>query len=279
MTAVTFGGLVFDDEAPSGFAIAKLVGWYDAAPTRYNAEERPQGHGTFKPGKIYRGARVVSMQGSWSGDSLEDAYAAREALAGLQADGETSPFVVTDILGRRYITAGVVSAPTADDGLYQPYFKWSFDVVADDPLKYELTTPLSTGLATAAGGIRLPLRFPVNFGSPAVTGRIRTENRGTAETFSRFTVRGGTMTGGFTLVDVPTGRLVVVSRNVVPSDVVGVDMRTGALTVNGFPTPGFLDRADWWSVPRRGSTDVQFLANGPTTGSPTLTALTEPAYL
>ena len=61
MTTVTFSGVTFDDQAVKGFALAKLVGWYDAAPTRYEADTRPQANGSFRPGTIYRDPRVVSV--------------------------------------------------------------------------------------------------------------------------------------------------------------------------------------------------------------------------
>ncbi|WP_416394227.1 MULTISPECIES: hypothetical protein [unclassified Curtobacterium] len=157
MTTVTFSGLTFDDEADTGYRLSKLVGWYDAAPARYEATNRPQAHGSFRPGTIYRDPRVVSVEGSWSGTSLEDAYAARNKLAAVQANGIESPFVVADPVGRTSITAGIAKAPTMDDGLYQPYFKFAFDVIAADPFRYGDEVSVSTGVPTPSSGLVWPL--------------------------------------------------------------------------------------------------------------------------
>lgn len=157
MTTVEFGGVTFDDQAWSGFTLSKLVGWYDGAPTRYEAENRPQAHGSFRPGTIYRDPRVVSVEGSWSGDSLEDAYAARDVLAGLASDGSEATFTVTDPVDTRWATVGVSSAPTMDDGLYQPFFKFAFDVIAADPFRYGSMVAASTGVPMPSSGLVWPL--------------------------------------------------------------------------------------------------------------------------
>lgn len=330
MTSVEFGGVVFDDEALAGFSLSKLVGWYDAAPPRYESEQRPQANGTFRPGTIFRDARVVSVEGSWSGDSLEDAYLARETLAGVQADGQESLFAVGDLLGWRSITAGLSSEPKMDDGLFQPFFKFSFDVVAADPFKYGYPDVRSTGLATApappdgstlpsgglypaapytpiqsspglystdgltvastglyvpqaivssGGALAFPITFPITFGAPAANGRLLTVNDGTADAFSTFTVTGGAMAGGFTLVEVKTGRRITVARDLTAANRVTIDSRTGTVLLDGSPIPGYLTRSEWWPVPARGSTEVQFLANGVVTGTPVLSASTAPAYV
>lgn len=331
MTTVEFGGVVFNDEAWEGFTLSRLVGWSDAAPTRYDAQDRPQANGSFRPGTIYRGARVVSVEGSWLGDSLEDAYGARELLAGLQANGQESVFSVSDLLGDKWITAGLSTAPTMDDGLYQPFFKFAFDVIAADPFKYGQAVVKSTKLASlpappdasalpsgglypsgqytpvesspglystdglqpagdglytplavqppSGGGLAFPVTFPITFGAPASDGRITIVNDGTAETYPTFTVTGGRMPGGFTLVDVRSGSRITVTRDLLASNVVTVTPRTGTVLLDGSPIPGFVTRAEWWSIPPRSTSQVQFLANGDVTGVPVLTASTAPAFL
>lgn len=157
MTTVEFGGVVFDDAAVTGFALSRLVGWYDGAPTRYQADTRPQANGSFRPGTIYRDPRVVSVEGSWSGGSLAEAYAARDTLAGLMADGQEATFTVKDPIDTRWMTAGVSTAPTMDDGLFRPFFKFAFDVVSADPYRYGAATQASTGMPSASSGLVWPL--------------------------------------------------------------------------------------------------------------------------
>lgn len=157
MTTVEFGGVTFDDQAWSGFALSKLVGWYDGAPARYQADTRPQAHGSFRPGTIYRDPRVVSVEGSWSGDSLEDAHAARDVLAGLMSDGQESTFTVTDPVDSRWALVGLSNAPTMDDGLFQPFFKFAFDVIAADPFRYGEVAAEVTGVPMPSSGLVWPL--------------------------------------------------------------------------------------------------------------------------
>jgi hypothetical protein len=157
MTTVEFGGVTFDDEASTGFSLSKLVGWYDSAPARYQADSRPQANGSFRPGTIYRDPRVVSVEGSWSGDSLADAYEARDTLAGLMADGQETTFTVTDPVDTRWCSVGLSTAPTMDDGLYQPFFKFAFDVIAADPFRYSVPVAASTGVPSASSGLVWPL--------------------------------------------------------------------------------------------------------------------------
>lgn len=157
MTTATFGGVTFDEDTQDGFHLSRLIGWYDAAPVRYDAEPRAQAHGSFRPGRIWRGARVVSVEGSWSGSSMHDAYEARRALASMQADGLESPFTVTDELGTTQALAGLVKEPTMDDQMYSPVFRFSFDVVSADPFRYGEPVTGTTELPYPGSGLVWPL--------------------------------------------------------------------------------------------------------------------------
>lgn len=127
-----------------------------------------------------------------------------------------------------------------------------------------------------SGGIT----FPITFGAPGSTGRVTAVNTGTADTFSVFTVAGGRFEGGFTLVHVESGRQVRVDREIPMGSTVVIDSRKGTVLLNGTsPIPGSLTRSEWWPVPAGGTATVQFLANGATSGTPTLTVATAPASL
>lgn len=283
MTTASFGGLTFDDEAWTGFKLSKLVGWYDAAPARYETSQRPQAHGSFRPGTIYRDPRVVSVEGSWSGDTLAEAYAARNKLAALQADGRESTFTVTDPGGVSSITAGVSTAPTMDDGLYQPFFKFAFDVIAADPFRYGATVTTTTGPPTASSGLVWPLGTTAgkffDWGTAGASGRALASNPGTATTHTVMQVTGG-LSGGFELVWVPTGQRLRFERPVDAGSTVTLNPRTGRATIDGASdVTGYLTQSQWWSVPAGTSGEIQFTPIGSTTGTPTLTALTAPAHI
>lgn len=174
MTVVSFGGLSFDDGSASGFHLSRLIGWDDGAPVRYESDPRPSAHGSFRPGRLFRGARVVSVEGTWTGGSVEEAFAARRVLAGLQADGLESPFAVTDLLGTLMVDAGLSGAPEMDDELFSPFFRFSFDVVAADPFRYGVWVPAVTGVPTASSGLSWP-RGTSQIGDPDGDGLVSTD--------------------------------------------------------------------------------------------------------
>ena len=290
MTTLQFGGITVDEDYGTGFHLTRLVGWYDAAPTRYSAAERPQAHGSFRPGKIFRAPRVVSVEGSWSGDTIEEAYVAQQALAGVQADGYESPMTVTDVLGSTTVTAGLSGAPTMDDQLYSPFFRFAFDVIAADPFRYGPVESDSAGVPTPSTGLSWPLGSPRaetpdvttgpfwDWGTDGETGRVQTANVGNAETFSTFDVTGG-LSGGFLLTWVPTGDEIRFERTILDGSVVNVDPRTGRATIDGqSDVSGYLTRANWWPIAAGQTGEVQFTPLGTVTGTPTLTAHTRPAY-
>lgn len=283
MTTVQFSGVTFDDTTSSGFHLSKLTGWDDGAPARYAADDRPQGNGTFRPGTIYRGARVVSVEGTWTGSDLPSAYAARYQLAALQSDGQASPFVVTDILGAKSVTAGITTAPTMDDGLYAPFFSFAFDVVAADPFRYGDPVVTSTQAATPSSGLVWPLGSSgsglyFDWGAAGNPGQVPLSNSGTALTWPTFTVSGGF--GGFTLTWVPTGDQLVFNYPVPSGSSVNLNSRTGRVTLDGgSDLTGFLTTSNWWSVAAGQTGLVQFSPTGILTGSPTLTASLSPAFV
>jgi hypothetical protein len=278
MTVVNFGGISFDDAAVSGWALSRLTGWYDAAPSRRTLRDRPQADGAFGSTRYYRGARVVSVEGSWSGSSLASAYSARETLSAVQASGASSPFEVVDELGTRSSSVELIAAPTADDGLYQPFFRFAFDVVAADPRKYGAEAVVTTGLPSSGSGLTYPIGYPVSYGTAGDPGRVTVVNAGTVETFSTFEVSGG-LTGGFELKDIGSGRRLRFEREVPLGSSVFLNVRTGRayLDIPANDVTGYLTVREWWSVPAGVSQQIQFSGLGTPSGVPTLTARTKPA--
>jgi hypothetical protein len=281
MTRATFGAITFGTGEANGFHLRRLIGWHDAAPTKYGAENRPQGHGTFRPGRVYRGTRVVSIEGSWTGSSIEDAYRARELLAALPAD--ESPLEVEDILRTTRMIGALAKAPRIDDDIYSPFFTFDFDVVsASDPFRYGDPVVDTTGLPVAGSGIVWPLGTGgawLNWGTTGDLGRVETPNDGTAETYSLLEVTGG-MSLGFLLTWVPTGQLISFDREVPPGSTITIDPSKGSAVIDGqSDVSGYLTISDYWFVPPGETGSIQFAAKGVVTGTPTLTARTSPAIL
>lgn len=282
MTSVQFSGITFDDESYAGFHLSKLVGWYDAPTARFDADDRPQGDGKFRQKRVWRGARVVSVEGSWTGDNLAAAYAAREQLMAAQADGAESPFVVNDLLGVRSSSVSLTTAPTADDGLYQPFFKFAFDVIAPDPVKYGRAQSQTTSVPTPSSGLVWPLGSSTpyfNWGTPGSSGQISLTNSGTAQSWPTLTVTGG-LAGGFSLTWVPTGDQLIYSGPIPDGSSVNLSARTGRATMNGTSdVTGFLTTSNWWSIAPGQTGLVQFTPIGVQSGTPSLTGAVAPGYL
>lgn len=281
MTTVRYGGITIDEESPDGFHLSRLIGWDDAAPARRNAEDRAQGHGTFRSGSAYRGTRVVTVEGSWSGASIEDAFRARRAMAAIP--GGEAPFEVDDVLGTTRMTGELAKAPRMDDQIYSPFFTFDFDVAsASDPFRYGEPVVDSTGLPVAGSGLVWPLGTGgtwLDWGSVGDLGRVDTPNEGTADTYTLLDITGG-MSLGFLLTWVPTGQLISFDREVPLGSTISLDPSKGSAVIDGqSDVSGFLTISDWWSVPPGGTGSIQFAAKGLVTGTPTLTARTAPAIL
>lgn len=153
MTSIEFGGLVFDDQAEAGFTISSWAGWWDAAPPRVRLNGRPQADGAFGIANVWKGARVVSVEGSWVGSSMEDAYSAMRALVAMQPGGVPSRFRVVEPFSALSAEVVIASGPTLPQELFSPFFRFSFDVVAVDPLKYGDEVTTGTGLPSEGGGL------------------------------------------------------------------------------------------------------------------------------
>jgi hypothetical protein len=275
---LTFDGLTFDANAVSGLTLSALTGWWDGPAPRLSLDERPQDDGSFSPGRVFKSGKVVTVEGSFVGSSLLDAQVMRRRLAAIQQSGLESDFTVQDDLGSFTVSALLSAAVVLPDDLFSPFFTFSFAVSSASAYKFGPAVTASTGLATSAPGITFPVTFPITFGTAANNGQVTSSNPGTARSWPVFSVT-GQMTGGFLLTNTVTAQRIQLVRDIPLTSVVSIDSRNGQAFIDGSPIPGYLTRAEWWSVPPGGSSTVQFTALGVTSGSPTLTVTVKPAYL
>jgi hypothetical protein len=282
VTTITHGDITIEDGFGDGFHLRRLIGWYDAAPTKYEAEDRGQGHGTHRPGTVYRGARVVTVEGSWSGRTIVDAYRARRQVAALPA-GETL-FSVTDPLDTTSVMGSLAKAPQVDDEIIEPFFTFAYDLVTHDPFRYGPWVPSSSGVPTPSSGLTWPLGSAPSglywdWGTEGVSGRVPVSNDGTADTYSTFEVTGG-LGGGFLLTWVPTGAEIRFTRPIPDGSIVYLNPRTGRASIDGqSDVSGFLVKSEWWPIEPGQSGEVQFTPLGTVTGTPRLTVTTADAYV
>jgi len=285
MTQILFDGLTFDDTASTGFTISSWTGWWDGAPSKTSLEERSSGDGAHQVSAIYRGARTITVEGSYVGTTMEDTYAALLKLAALQADGRPSVFRTVEPFSDLQATVALVGAPLLPNQLAFPFFTYKFDVTAADPYRYGVAQSTSAGAPSSGGGLLFPLGTTStkywDFGADGTSGRVNVTNPGTAATYLLLTVTGG-MDGGFVITDVTTGVVVPFSRAIPVGSAVTINERTGRAWIDdpANDVSGFLVAPDAVIRVGPGETHVlQFAPIGVVTGAPTFTAQWSPAYL
>jgi hypothetical protein len=253
--------------------------WYSLSDSKSDIRERPVAHGAYGIAEDWRSSLVMEMDGWFRGASwLSMMNALRAAIS-------TGPMVTVSVTDDEGTTSRSVSVrrfvPAPDPGARVCDF--SLLMVALDPLRYGPAVSVSTGLPTAGGGLAYPITYPIGYGTAGNPGRVVTVNPGTAETYSSLEITGG-MSGGFELTETSTGRVVRFERPIPLGSTVYLNPRTGRASIDGASdVSGYLTRSDWWSVPAAiggtpGSREIQFVALGAVTGTPTLTAHTSAAY-
>lgn len=283
MPTVTIDGLTFHggSDADSGYVYSDLQGWYSGAPVRAPLEDRPNADGAFGLEVVYRSARPLRFTGALLGDDAQSAQAELwEAFAAIQSDGRPIEITVVDVTGTKSVTCTLSGTPTVSK-----LNDWSAEVEASflcfDPVKYGPARFAVTGLPVEGGGLEYPLHDPAGalfYGANGELGRVELVNNGTARTFPVVTVTGG-MADGFFIQRLDTGDVVRYDRVVPLGTDVRVDMRTGAVVVDGTSDgSSSLSRSDFFGVEPGASFSVQFNALGAVTGTPTMTVETRDGF-
>jgi len=277
MTTAEIGGLTFHGARhPSGLHFRRLIDWDSLPDLKDRSEPRPLAHGDFTPDTPWRTSKVISLEGWYQGATRTDALLMRRRMTGaLAADGLT--ITVTDELGPTSRAVSVRGAPLPEP--VEARFEFAIDMLAVDPRRYGPATTVATGVPVGGGGLAFPFAFPAAFAPGGSDGRIRVENPGETDTYTVLEVTGG-MSDGFSITEVGTGRELRVERFIPVDSTVTLNSRTGSVTIDGPANDisGYLIRSDWPTIPAGAQTTFQFLPLGTTTGTPTLTARTAPAY-
>lgn len=277
LTTPSISVTITGDGVYSGCTYNRLDGWYGVDDVELGLVRRPSAPGSFAPQRTYPGSRVISIEGDFFGITRADALAMREDLTMLYNDGQPITMTVTDDLRTtsREILVASISLPWT----IHPEFQFTIDATAPDPRRYGEAGALTTGLAQAGTGMSWPITWPLDWGTIGVTGRVTLANDGSTETLPWFTVSGGSMPDGFEIVNTGTGERIVYVGPVGTGNTVAINSRTRSALINGNgPGSRYLAAPQWFGIPARSSVEVQFLARGPVTGTPTLQAFAAPAY-
>lgn len=266
MRLVNIDGLVFTGEPAPGdrFVYTDLKGWFGAPPMRADVEDRPNSDGAFGSLRNYRSARVLQFEGALVGaDPLSAQEELMDAFAAVQADGRPFPLSVTTEAGMRSVTATLQGEASVVPDWSMQRARVDATFICYDPVKYGPESTVTTGLPTPGGGLEYPLGDPggaLYYGALGTLGRVTLTNEGTADTWPVFEVS-GTLVDGFQLRRIDTGDVLQYDRVVPAGTTVTIDCRTGAVLIDGVSDGStYLTRDDFFSVPARGSCEVQFSA-------------------
>jgi hypothetical protein len=290
-TVITFSApgltpvVITGDRPEEGFTYDELTDWYGVSNVDTGFQKKPNAPGAFAPGKTSPGELVISVEGQRFGVNRAAGLQDREDLAAIYNDGEPITMTVADDL--RTTSREVYVKAVIFPWTIHPNFHYTIDVEAADPRRYGTATRVSSTLAVAGSGLKLPeqvspnigLKFPINFGSTPNDGRVNVANIGNASTVSRYTLSGGEILEGFALVNVDTGERLTYLGPLASGTTVELDSLTETAFINGSAPAGrYLASPEWWAIPPRGSVTLQFIALGATTGTPRLDVDTAPAF-
>lgn len=302
-TTVTFltdyATVVLTGDRPDlGPTYDRIVNWYAGMDTDLGFEKRPDAPGAFAPEQVFPDEAIISIEGGkYFGPDRATSLLMRETLGMLYNDGRPYTVIVADDL--RTTTREVMVERVDIPWSIHPDFTFSIDMRAADPRRYGPVVATETTLAAPGSGLALPsnegagvgLALPsdetptpdlgLDLGTLGVDGRLTITNDGAVETVSTFVVdpQGGSMPDGFVVVNVTTGQRLTYIGAVDGVTTVTLDGAVrNAFLNNDYPAGRWLQSPEWWAVPPRSSLQVAFLARGPVTGTPRLTALTAPAY-
>lgn len=291
--------VITGDRPDLGPVYDKLDGWYGVDNVDTAFVRRPGAPGAFAPEQTFPGAATISIEGQSLGTpygkTRREAMQLREDMTALYNEGRPITMIVDDDLRttRREVAVAAVKLPWT----IHPDFTYAIDLEAADPRRYGELAVVSTALASPGTGLELPfdevngrgLALPSNetpnpdlgidFGTAGVDGRVVIVNDGNTETISTYTVSGGTMTGGFAIVNVASGERLTYLGDVASGTTVVIDSSTRTAFINGStPASRWLSSPAWWSTPPRSTQEVAFLALGATSGAPRLDVATAPAF-
>ena len=246
------------------YRVTSVEGWEELPPTRYDKQTRTRGHGAH-PSPVWADERIVTVSGRCFSTADRDQVLI-DLMARMTLDGGEEPLTIT--LAGRTLTASAQllrAAPTLTAGQWGVgRFGWSAQWRCPDPLRYGPAQPeQSTRLPTFGGGLAWPIFAAdgtLDWGAPGNPGQITLTNPGSADAPIQAKVVGA-VPGGFEIsadgdritypVDVPAGQTIY------------LDTGDGTVMVEGTADRRTnLTRADWLTVPARGSLTLQFTGLG-----------------
>lgn len=246
----------------------ELVGWGGVTEGRGDTDPIPGGHGSFRRAtKVLRSERPISI-GGWvlAGDrsgllaklaQMEAAFADAGEMTVSDGGGAWSRWVEVDSF-------------RVDDSRAGHQASFTIDLVAPDPRRYgPLLTVGPVGMPTSTGGVRLPHRFPWNFGSTTDAARLFVENAGLVDLSPAFSI-----TGGFSRVtvrDIATGARMRLDREVHDGETLVLDARMRRASIGASEVTRWMTARQWPLIGPGKTHEFRFEVDG-RVGDPLMTA-------
>lgn len=238
---------IFDEEGLNDF--------WDSATVRRDDTAYPNGWGDFRePSR--RGSVTFSLSGAARARDPRELYALRDQLMGICNDGTYKEFVVRSETGiRRTRTVTLDGSPKwVQKTDTAALFKISF--YSPSPYLYGDTKTVDLGQGILAGGLSMPIAYPMDYGNPIVPEIVTLENEGNTHAWPTFVVT-GSFPSGFIITD-NLGNQVVYNGLITHASPVVINMEKGQATQGGNDRSTLLGRRDWFSIPPRGSIRATF---------------------
>jgi len=282
-TTIDLDGLVVSNHEATfpKWRLTSLENWFSGASVRTELIERPQQDGAYRPGKSYRSAKLMQLQGIVEASSAVQAVTeCWDELAALSPEGEDMLLSYTDVAGTRTMVVRVNGSPDVVP-FQERKAKFKVPLVAWDPRKLgPLRTLPITIEGASVGGLVFPLFTAGAVGTggllayanmvPGGTGSFT--NNGTAPAYPVFTITGGSMPSGFEIADQTSGARLRYTDPLYSGQTLVIDSATLRVLGDGQNdmTNG-LTTADPIVIRRGETRSYKFRSLGSYTGTPTAT--------
>ncbi|MFD5599174.1 hypothetical protein ACFWHR_03860 [Leucobacter sp. NPDC058333] len=258
LCGLTFGGA---DEADSGLVWENLEGWDGLTDARGGGDPIPGAHGRFaRRNFIPRSERPITLSGFVLGEDYADMVATRDRLTAALAAGVGTMRVATSAgIWERDVEIDSMT-PLPDHG--DRVVDFTIDMVAPDPRRYgPWLTVGPASLPQVSGGVRLPQRFPWNFGTVAAGGRLIVANP--LEHIPMHPII--RVSGGFEAVsvrDITAGRRLSLDWQVAETDSVTLDSRVRRAEMSGSEVTRWMTSRQWFEIPPGETHEFRFDVEG-----------------
>lgn len=258
---------------------------------RGDVYDRPENDGAIEPANQYLGSRIISVEGSVWGTTVDTAWSTWNLIGAVALGAVRSQKLLKfRHLGGsidlqytvRLASSGNVVFTGGADG---PFINYQLVMRAADPYAYSQTLQQQSVVAASSGsvGVPWPMPFPVPWSLASSAGAVTCTNAGNAPTWPLLVVQGPLI--GPVITNATQGKSLyfdTLSLNVGDTLTIDTNPATRSATVNGVNKFAALRYADseFFTISAGASESIAFYGlGGGATGATTLTVQWRNAYI